>query len=84
MDRLAIFDFDHSLIDDNSDTLVVSCISRNSSHLHGANETTANLSCQVEQLRPDLAARFTRHKKGDRWTELMDSLVIALKLCVPR
>jgi hypothetical protein len=24
MDRLAIFDFDHSLIDDNSDTLVVS------------------------------------------------------------
>lgn len=24
MDRLAVFDFDHSLIDDNSDTLVVS------------------------------------------------------------
>ena len=24
MNRLAIFDFDHSLIDDNSDTLVVS------------------------------------------------------------
>lgn len=50
MQKLAIFDFDHSLIDDNSDTLV------------------------VEKLRPDLSVRFDRYKKGDRWTELMDSI----------
>ena len=71
MHRLAIFDFDHSLIDDNSDTLVVSGLAPNVL----VNETSLIRRQQVEKLRPDLASRFDRHNKGDRWTELMDSLV---------
>ena len=80
MQKLAIFDFDHSLIDDNSDTLVVSDASP-ASYIFAPQQFIKRIQFirvlffQVEKLRPDLSVRFDRYKKGDRWTELMDSIV---------